>query len=333
MEIKHIALHQIIRFENEIPKLNCSNHLLDSENPVVVDFIESLVKSFGRKGPTYGRFEDDEVNYPFQKHVKEYRKNHEFLNFSVNAMKIIKAKIQVPKATGGYVIFAHYIEKQIDFMVTAMLNKSAQFAVDDESLDINKLETLAIDKLARANRLNISKWEQNTDETYLAFIKGTREVSDYFQRFIGNTDLTSSKVNSSNLNTAMNRFMRQENYTEEEKANKRQKIFNYIEDRRKKNEDVHVNTVSALLCAEQPDKFTTYIEKNEDLEVSNVFRVVKKADTYYFHKTKIAESGYTLEFEKSLKKEKKIIRQGNDIVIKNVPQEILNEEFGEVTNK
>lgn len=122
MELKHIVLHQIIKKENTEPSLNCSNNLLDESNSDVVEFVETLVKSFGSKNPTYGIFQEDENNYPFQKKVREYRVNDDFLVFSKDSMNILKKEINVPKAIGGYVVFTHYEEKQIDYLVTIMKN-------------------------------------------------------------------------------------------------------------------------------------------------------------------------------------------------------------------
>ncbi len=331
MEIKHIILHQIIREDSDEPSLNLSAHLLDETNETVNDFMERLIKSFRSKNPTYGMFENDEDNYPFQKWVKGYIEENNFLSFSKKAMETLKKAIQVPKAKGGYVLFAHYIEKQVDYIVTIMLDKSAQFAINDDNLDIKKLETLDIDKLARANRLNVTKWQETKDETYLAFIKGTRDVSNYFQKFIGSTDLTSSKINANNLRTALNKYMREKNFSEDKKETVFNNINDYIEKQRTNDEDVHLSSISAFLSTESPNAFTEYIQSHDDLEVSGNFRVARKSDFSYFHKATVVETGYKLEFEKDLKRQNKIVREGNNIVIKNVPKEILDDEFGAIS--
>lgn len=330
MELKHIVLHQIKREDNQPPELNCSSQLLDSENEIIQDFMERIIKSFRSKNPTYGRFEKDKENYPFQKWVEEYRLDKDFFDFSIKAMNTLKVEIEVPKAIGGYVLFAHYTEKQIDYLVTIMLDKSAQFTINDVSLDIKKLEALAIDKLARANRLNISKWETGTVETYLAFIKGTREVSNYFQKFIGSTDLTSSKINANNLKNALSIYMREKKYSEDKKEEVLKNIGSYVEGQRDKDEDVQLSAISAFVSTEAPTSFTDYIQSNDEMEVSGSFRVAKKADFKYFHKATVEERGYKLEFEKALKHQKKIVRDGNDIVIKDVPIEVLDDEFGAI---
>lgn len=205
MNLKNIILHQIIRENEEEPELNCSDHNL-VENDTVIEFVEKLIKIYSSKNPTFGAFEEDSVNYPFQKKVREYLDGSNFITFSKESMSILKKEIKTPKATGGYVVFVHYEEKQVDFIITAMLDKSTQFAVDDASLGIEKLKTLDIDKLARANRINVKKWDAE-ESLYLTFIKGTRDVSKYFQKFIGSTDITSAKINSRIIDNAVNRYL------------------------------------------------------------------------------------------------------------------------------
>ncbi|TKG89024.1 hypothetical protein EYV94_26065 [Puteibacter caeruleilacunae] len=327
MKLKKIVLHQIKREDNNPAELNCSDHLLDNSNKTINEFMDRLIKSFTSKNPTYGRFEEDKENYPFQKWVDEYYSDKNFLEFTIKAMDTLKVNIQVPKATGGYVLFSHYEEKQVDYLVTIMLDKSLQFAIDDDNLNIKQLEALAIDKLARANRLNITKWKLGTDETYLAFIKGTRDVSNYFQKFIGSTDLTSSKVNGNNLKKALNKYMRVNEYDENKKESVTRDITNYIEERRKAEKDVHLDAISAFVNTENPTKFVEFVQEDESFEVSGSFRVAKKSD-FNFHRAVVAEQGYKLEFEKKLKRDNKIIREGNNIVIKDVPTEILDDEFG-----
>lgn len=326
MELKNIILHQISRINNEDPILNLSKRVLDKDNETVIGFVKRLIKSFSLKNPTYGVFKDDEDQYPFQLKVNCYLKKEDFLSFSRESMNILKKEINVPKAVGGYVVFAHYLEKDMDFLVTIMLDKSAQFTIDDESLNIKQLKTLDIDKLARANRLNITKWKNDAD-LYLAFIKGTRDVSSYFQKFIGNTDLTSSKTNANNLQKALNIFMRMNKYSEDKKESINRDIQKYVEEMYSKKEDVKITSISAFVNTEDITSFLTYVQDNEELEVSGSFRVGKKSDFNFLHKSTVVGQGYKFEFEKNLIN-KIIFRENNNIVIKNVSADVLDNEFG-----
>ncbi|MFC6858926.1 nucleoid-associated protein [Zunongwangia atlantica] len=326
MIIKNIVLHQIKRESNEEPKLNCSDHLLNTADQTVIDFVDKLIKSFRSKRPTYGTFQDDKKAYPFQTMVEKYQDGGSFLSFSKEAMVLLKKEIKVPSAKGGYVVFTHYENNRSDFLITIMLDKSEQFSIDDNSLDLKKLLTLDIEKLARANRLNFHKW-QNKEDLYLSFIKGTRSVSNYFQKFIGNTDLTSSKENSKNLKNALGKYMRDNGYSDERKEAVNRGINEYFVKQYKDESDIQLDTIAAYVNKDDPNNFIDFVEDNEDFNVSGSFRVKLKSDFDVFHKSIVKGSGYKLEFEKKLIKDGKILREGNNVIIRDVPDEILDSEF------
>lgn len=326
MVLKQIVLHHIKREGNQNPELNISNHLLDKTDSTVKEFVEKLVKSFGGKNPTYGAFQEDDVAYPFQNLVQDYRADEDFLEFSIESMKLLEKEIQVPQAKGGYVVFTHYTYNGTEFLITIMLDKSEQFTINDDSLDIKKLKTLDIDKLARANRINFDKWESG-DDLYLSFIKGTRDVSSYFQKFIGNTDLTSSKKNSQNLKEAISKFMRKENFDDARKEKANREISDYLLRQYNNNEDVELSAVSAHLNPNLPDSFIDFIRNDDKIEVSGNYRLSKKADFNIFHRAKLTGSGYKVEFEKNLIKQGKVIREGNDLIFKDLPEDELDKEF------
>lgn len=326
MKLKKIVLHHLKREGNQEPVLNFSDHLLDESDATVNEFVKKLVKSFGSKNPTYGEFQEDDIAYPFQNLVKDYRAENDFLEFSIESMKLLEKEIRVPQAKGGYVVFTHYQNNNIDFLITIMLDKSEQFTINDESLDIKKLKTLDIDKLARANRINFNKWE-NSEDLYLSFIKGTRDVSTYFQKFIGNTDLTSSKKNSQNLKDAISKFMRSENFSDEQKEKANQEIANYLDRQYTNSEDVEISAVSAHLNPNNPNSFIDFIQNDENLEVSGKYRLSRKADYNIFHRAKITGNGFKLEFEKNLIKQGKVMRDGNDLIFKDLPKDELDKQF------
>lgn len=326
MELKNIVLHHIKREENQSPELNISDHLLDKTDSIVKEFVSKLIKSFGAKNPTYGEFHEDVLAYPFQNLVQDYRLDEDFLEFSKESMKLLEKEIQVPQAKGGYVVFTHYKNNDIEFLITIMLDKAEQFTINDESLDIKKLKTLDIDKLARANRINLYKWE-NGDDLYLSFIKGTRDVSSYFQKFIGNTDLTSSKKNSQNLKDAISKYMRSENFTDEQKEKANREIADYLQRQFDNNLDVEVTSVSAHLNPDNPLSFINYIQNDDDLEVSGNYRLSRKADFNIFHRAKITGNGFKVEFEKNLIRKGKVIREGNDLIFKDLNKDELDKQF------
>ncbi|WP_428087944.1 nucleoid-associated protein [Candidatus Thioglobus sp.] len=321
MELKNITLHKIIRENNENPILDLSDHLLDI-NDITNDFIEKLIKSYTSKSPTYGAFDEDIINNPFQTNVKKYFTDDEFLNFSQQAMETLKKTMGVtPQAKGGYVIFAHYIEKLQDFIVVAMLDNSARFVVN-KKLDIEKLLGLDIDKVARANRVNWQDWQEGRD-SYLSFIKGTRGVSNYFAKnFIGCTDFTTSKQNAKNLELAVSSYIRDNNFKNDRKISIKKNIKEYTNRQIDNEEDIRIDAISAYVNVDNPEDFTRYVHNN-DHKVGN-FRSTRPSDFKNFEIKTLKGDGYKLEYE--LVSDNIDFDKGRKIIIiKNVPSYIFED--------
>lgn len=324
MTVVNIVFHHIIKEVKGKASLKCSDKLLPI-NATVDEFVTKLIKNYSSKNPTQGTFQDDPDNYPFQKKVATYLTDEDFLTFTQESMKILERAIDIPTTTGGYVVFVHYTEKNVDFLITAMLDKAAQFTVDDENLDIEKLMTLDVEKLARANRLNIKRWEDK-DILYLSFIKGTRAVSNYFIKFIGSTDITSSKENFDKLKDATNRYFIENNIKALEKDKIKDRISSYLVDCFDNKKDVELDSISSLINSQEPKSFLDFVNVKE-LEVSGKISVHRKSDFDTFFRNRIVEKGYSLFFDKSLIKTKKITHIGNQIIINDVPDELINLAF------
>ncbi|PKB42696.1 nucleoid-associated protein YejK [Cellulophaga sp. RHA19] len=321
MELNKIVLHQVIKEKLGKPSLKLSKSLLPI-NPTTEEFVQRIIKSYSSKNPTYGIFEADLTLYPFQTYINNYVTGGDFLDFTVKSMKILEKEISGPTTTGGYVVFIHYTEKGFDFLTSVMLDNSNQFSVDDIDLTIKKLLGLDIDRLARANRVNINKWKAG-GEQYLSFIKGTRNISRYFQRFIGSTDLTSSKQNTDKLKVALQSYMADKGYNDDQKRSIYSKVRNYSLKKVGDDQDLELRAISVLVNEIEPDDFIEYISERDDLEVSGVFRVTQKAHLKFLNRIIVREKGYLLEFNRDLIKSNKIIKEGNDIIIKDIPADIL----------
>lgn len=323
MKIENIIFHQITKEIKGTPTLNLSNTTI-SINDDVDEFAKKIIKSYNVKYPTQGCFQEDLDLYPYQKFIKDYIESaNNFIDFTQKSMNILLKEIDIKTTTGGYVVFLHYIEKKEAFLITIMLDKSDQFTVNDDSLGIEKLKTLDIDKIARGNRLNITKWLKN-DELYLSFIKGTRGISNYFIDFIGATDVTSSKQNIQLLYNNVDKYLHTNLYTPSQRLDTKEKISDYINDCYTSGKLIELKSVSAIISPKEPESFISYIEEN-DLEASDNINIVRKSDFEIFKTKRIVENGYTLKYDNKLIKNKKIVAKDGKITINNVPEEIINQ--------
>lgn len=120
--------------------------------------------------------------------------------------------------------------------------------------------------------------------------------------------------------------MREQGYSPEQKDEVNAKISSYLDRQYDAEKDIELSAIAAHLIPDNPSEFLNFIQ-DKDFEVSGNFRLSKKSDYFMFHKSKVSGAGFKLEFEKNLIKQGKIIREDNDIVIKNLPEDILDREF------
>jgi nucleoid-associated protein YejK len=121
--------------------------------------------------------------------------------------------------------------------------------------------------------------------------------------------------------------MRIEGFNDEKKENANQEISDYLLRQFGKEEDVDINAVSAHLNPDNPNGFIGFIQADDNIEVSGNYRLSQKADFNIFHRAKLTGNGYKMEFEKNLIKQGKVVRQGNDVVFKNLPKDELDKQF------
>ncbi|MFV8358357.1 nucleoid-associated protein, partial [Flavobacterium sp. XS1P32] len=288
MTVINIVFHHIIKELKGEASLKCSDKLLPI-NQTVNEFVAKLIKNYSSKNPTQGTFQVDSDNYPFQNKVESYLTDGDFLEFTQESMKILERAINISTTTGGYVVFVHYTDKSTDYLITAMLDKSVQFTVNDENLDIEKLKTLDVDKLARANRLNIKRWKDK-DVLYLSFIKGTRAVSNYFIDFIGSTDITSSKDNFNKLKDATNRYFIDKKINSLEKNKIKDKFKAYFDRCFEDKKDAELESISSLINDREPRAFLEFV-KEKELEVSGKIAIHRKTDFDSFVRNRVYEPG------------------------------------------
>lgn len=322
MIIKNIIFHQVIKEANGNPELNLSQDVIVIDDDVK-DFATKLIKSFNSKYPTQGTFEENADLYPFQKYINEYLEEEDFVIFSHQSMEILEDKISIHNATGGYVVFLHYIFREHDFLITIMLDKSDQFTVHDDSLGIEKLKTLDLDKIARGSRLNITRWI-NENSLYLSFIKGTRTLSNYFINFIGATDITSSKENIKKLYNSVNNYLHSTTYTRNKKEKIKERITDYFTDCYQNDRLVELNSISAIISADSPNLFLDYLEETED-DISDNIKIVKSDDFSVFKSSKVKGDGFELHYDRKLLKSNKLIAQNGKIVISGVSEDIIKQ--------
>ena len=205
-----------------------------------------------------------------------------FVDYSHQAMNLLKHYIeQAGKATGGYVVFAHYTLFGSDFMLIAMLNNVSGIAVDDK-LEINNIDYLDISKLHLAARIDLTQWQEDkTSKRYISMVrtKESHKLSEYFRQFIGSDEISDSKKETSELFTAIGQFCDNKFDKDEEKSEFKQKASDYCLDQAEKGQNVNLNDFSNYVAEGAVEDFMKYVNSEQfalNTEVSPNKSVIRR---------------------------------------------------------
>ncbi|MDR2580118.1 MAG: nucleoid-associated protein [Fibromonadaceae bacterium] len=240
----------------------------DKEKKFIAIASEAYYK---KSAPTYGIFDDLESN-KFQNELITYIKQKDFYAFSCNCMEYYKTNIQdVAPATGGFIVFAHYFDtkKQTEFILILAINNKDSYVFNEVKLTIEDTKNIELNKIDLACQINLTKWNDyqnnpNSDvKTYLSLIKGNKDLSVYFMKFIGNANKTTSTESSKRLVNALERFCKENNYNREKTIETRNKVSVYCNDCMKEKKEISLSAISALIDIENPTLFQEYASDEE----------------------------------------------------------------------
>lgn len=206
MEIINSIAHKIIKQRREKDKPNVEaevklrDDVFDPANEKVIILIEALLKIY--KGKTFGSFEADTNNHPFQSWAKDlYAEDYSkqvFIELTVSTVNRIKFFIEKENfATGGFLVFVHYRDNNQTYLMIAMIKDKGGLTFTS-NMELTDVQHIDLEKLHQAARIDLERFEHGED-SYLSFLKDTKpkgdkekEVTGYFTDALGCTDLISS---------------------------------------------------------------------------------------------------------------------------------------------
>lgn len=336
IDVSHIIVHKINKNggqKNTALKLAPKELNIGKQE---IYFVADIRNSFQRKSkPTYGIFEANNNFNAFHKDLKLYAEGQiDFLGFTQNSMQYYENEIKKSApATGAFVVFADFLFKDNNdrYLLIFSINNNQGYNLNEDQLTIQQILNLDLSKLDVAALINISKWQKfisGQDEgikSYLSFIKGKKDLSDYFLDFIGCADKSTSADSSKQLVTAINHYLDQYDYTTEEKRAKKKVIFDYCQTCIKERKEVLLDQISYLLDSENPERFADFAS-GEEYGVSEVVKPessILKSLYYIEYKSE----DLTIVFSKKMINKKQITYNANNksLTIKDLPQELINQ--------
>lgn len=380
MILRHAIIHEIIKdkVEKGVPQkapVIDWGELLDVKSESIINFIDSIRKIYGTKdnNSSSGTFEKtDKAERVFSTELDDYlefdavdddEEKAAFKQLSHQTMIRLKDKIDGNNfATGGYIVFGHYVPENRDFDSTGMLlitmvkNKNGIRLVN---LVPTATQTVDLSKLHQAVRVDIEKyvnWIDSNDpdeeqfQAYLTFIspKASEKTTGYFIKAIGCSNAYSNRVATNSVIRAVKDFFKQDDRMKELNREAKEIIATKLyELSQNKDEDKKICTLDTLdhwVNSILPDeclpgfenKFSEFANK-EPYNVPASF-VSNASAAKESMKLKIDAKGWKMDFDKKLLglDENATIyfdEKNGRIVINHVPENVSKVILGEFEPK
>ncbi|WFB67919.1 nucleoid-associated protein [Chryseobacterium sp. WX] len=297
-------------------------------------FIADIRESFSRRSiPSHGVFEDAVAYNGFQKALIDYKNDEiDFMKFSIDSMEYYKRTIETSApATGGFLIFADYeiTDNNERYLLVFSIDNKQGYNLSEIALVIQEIQNLELSKMDLAAIINISRWEQSKDpsngiKTYLTFIRGKKQISDYFQNFIGCEDKTTATESSTRFLNAVNHYVAEKGVSEKEARDLKSKILDYCQDCNKSRKEILLSHISFLFDADNPYDFSEYAT-HENFGNSEII----KYDSKILRSLKFIDyqsNDLTLKFNKKLLGGSiKINKDRTTITISNLPEDLKSQ--------
>lgn len=307
MELQEIAIHKIDKEPNQDEAtLHLSNELLPTEDETVVDFANALSKAYyHKKSRFYTQFQTGEIEPQFKTFLDTYLEDPtQYLSFSRQIAQLLSQEMnRKPQSKGGIFVVMRYISSNSkEYLFLALLNNKQEFSIND-TLELIKQITLNIDQMAMASVINLTKYS-NREGNYITFLKGLRDIPDYFIDFIGadsNRNREVAQITKEWVN-AINDFFQLHNYSQELIEQKTDALLRQVKTLHKNHEIITAEIIANTLYPEAPQEFINFIySEQEPYELPSE---MERMDTTVINSIKMVsytnrEKKFTIKFRKA----------------------------------
>lgn len=302
-------------------------------NKQELHFIADIRESFSKRSvPTYGIFEDEFSFNGFQQSLRDYKDNSiDFFDFTVKSMSYYERMIKSSApATGGFIVFADFqVTDNNDerYILVFSTNNKQGYNLNEDILSIQQIKNLELNKIDLATLINISRWNlalTNADDvkTYLAFIRGKKKISDYFQNFIGCADKTTATESSTRLKSAINSYCIENGFDGTRTKEVKRKVYEYCQDCNRNRKEIQLTHISSIVDDENSEAFSFYAS-NENFSVSEIIKYDSKTlKTLKF--VDYQSEDFSIRINKQMiGKTAKINKEKKTLTLTNIPDELI----------
>ena len=280
MEVKNIIVHNIKKSQatKEIPEpkatIEIADNVFNKNDSTVKAFSEKLASTyFDRKSRFSTIFKKTESSPRFQEQLdKLLKKEYDFLKYSKVITDDLREEMDSERmSTGGYLIIMEYSSTAYnDYLFIALLNNKVEYSISN-ALELNKFLSLNIEKMAMASVINLTKYNTKKDN-YLTFLKGIREIPDYFIKFMG-----ADKDKKRDLKEQTRYWLEAiAEYLQSEETEAKsieviiQDLIHTVKDLKKKETILTAETIANIIEPSNPEKFIDFVfDESKDFQINS----------------------------------------------------------------
>lgn len=296
--------------------------------------VDQLHKLYGqRTSKSHGKFSEDEIKFPTQRHLREYlkAKDRDFAALTEALITILATNAQTKAAaTGGHVFFAHFERDDRHYLLVAIVNDRLGAQLTQKN-DVKEVTHLDIEGFRFAGRINISAWEDD-EERYIGFLKGKGNVAEYFQAFLGCDASVQDKVDTKNLVDALKAFTKTMELTVKEQTAFLTKAKNICDRAASQRVELTFDALTNELHPEDTDSLRHYLA-NPELKLNDNF-IPNKAILNTLVRFKGRTEHWSLEFDRSAIEAGEVTydSEKKTLTLRNLPEDLktrLSGEYGD----
>lgn len=266
MNIKSVVVHEIKKVEKTTgAEVTLTDKPLDHTDKKIIDIVTKLDESFGKKTLKRAKFNED----GFKKSIADFTAI-ELLKESKTLTSALKANIQnIPAAKGGYLLFCEYISTK-NFLAVYLIRdiKSPLFQLkEDNTWDVVDSQHLDIDHFAMGAKINLDTLNSESEDRYVALIKGNTDVSGYFENWIGIDDSKQEAKDADALYNLSNSIDLPKGVASRDDLKK--KIYDFVKSQ--PSNSLNLRDLSKHLY-EDEDEIPKYCEKN-GIDIDGEFKL------------------------------------------------------------
>ena len=332
--IVNLVVHKLLKEPHGLASIELRDALVHV-TPSAQRLVDNLHKLYAeRPGKGYGKFEEDENNFPMRRFVRQHfvEQTTTYYALSQLMMEHLQARAgQEQLATGGYVLISHVNNGANDFLLVAIVTEVMGTAIT-EGLEIIDSSHLDMGHLRVAGRVDLTAWGAGA-ERYISFLKGRGEVAKYFKLFIGCNDVLIALQETQKLVQALESFATDRHLDAVARDHLFEAAHSYLDELARNNTNVSLDAFANRLWPDAPDDLRIVLA-SEALELSDGFVPDRRAIKWLM-KFKGTSAHWKLEFDRRGLRSGDVHynREENTLTLSSIPDKLRDELLAELNDE